>query len=78
LGLDAVSAHFELRVDPTEEVDSLRSNVDFAFVSGAVEASELRMLDELLSGLLRQVAIPARYVHTTNAELSNLSVWQWA
>jgi hypothetical protein len=71
-----VSAHFELRVDPTQEVHALRSNVDFAFVPGAVEAAELRMRNELLRGLLRQVAIAAREVDAADAKLSDLAVEQ--
>ena len=78
LCLNAMPAHFELRVDSAEEVHALRSDVDFAFVPGAVEAAELRMRDELLGGLLRQVAVPARNVHPTDTELSNLPVGQWA
>jgi hypothetical protein len=69
-----VPAHFELRVDSAEEVYALRLNVDFAFIAGAVEAAELRMRDELFGRELRQVAVPARKVHATDAELSNLSV----
>ena len=78
LRLDAVPAHLELRVDSAEEVHTLRLDVDLALVSGAVEAAELRMGDELLGGLLRQVAVPARNVHPTDAELSNLAVRQWS
>src|SRR6478736_1032940 len=63
LRLNAMSAHFELRVDPAEEVHALRLNVDLALVPGAVEAAELRVRDELLSGLPRQVAVAARNVH---------------
>ncbi|MGB8139065.1 MAG: hypothetical protein WCF52_01085, partial [Pseudolabrys sp.] len=33
LCLDAVPAHFELRVDSAEEVYALRLNVDFAFIA---------------------------------------------
>ena len=78
LRLDAVAPNFELRVDSAEEVHPLRSDVDLAFVPGAVEAAELRMRDELLRGLFRQVAVPARKVHASDAELSDLSVRQWA
>ena len=60
-----------------EEVHALRSDVDFAFVPGAVQAAELRVRDELLDGLLRQVAVPACNVHPTDTELSNLPVGQW-
>src|SRR5271169_102655 len=70
-------AHFELSVDSAEEVHALRLDVDFAFVPGAVEAAELRVSDELLGGLLRQVAVPACYVHPADTELSNLPVGQW-
>src|SRR5258708_19982710 len=72
-----MSAHLELRVDSAEEVHALRSDVDFAFVPGAVQAAELRVRDELLDGLLRQVAVPACNVHPTDTELSNLPVGQW-
>src|SRR6516164_11141471 len=78
LCLDAVPAHFELHVDSAEKVHALRLDVDFAFVPGAVEAAELRVRDELLGGLLRQVAVSARHVHPSDAELSNLPVGQWA
>ena len=71
-------AHLELRVDAAEEVHALCLDVDLAFIAGAVEAAELRMRDELFGGELRQVAVPARDVHPSDAELSNLSVRQWA
>src|SRR5260370_32206924 len=77
LRLNAMPPHFELRVDSAEEVHALRSDVDFAFVPGAVQAAELRVRDELLDGLLRQVAVPACNVHPTDTELSNLPVRQW-
>src|SRR6516225_11719631 len=70
-------AHFELRVDSAQEVHALRLDVDFAFVPGAVKAAELRMLDEFLGGLLRQIAVPACNVHPTDTELANLPVGQW-
>ena len=70
--------HFELRVNSAEEVHALCFNVDLAFVAGAVEAAEQRVRNEFLGGLLRQVAVAARNVHPTDAELSNLSVGQWA
>src|ERR1700730_19325452 len=70
--------HFELRVNSAEEVHALSFNVDLAFVAGAVEATEQRVRNEFLGGLLRQVAVVARNVHPTDAELSNLSVGQWA
>src|SRR5207248_8760747 len=73
-----VPAHLELRVDAAEEEDALRLDVDLAFVPGAVEAAELRMRDEFLCGLLRQVAVAARNVHPADAELSDLAVGQWA
>ena len=38
---DSVPAHLELRVDPAEEVHALGPAVDPAFVTGAVEATEL-------------------------------------
>ena len=41
LSLNAMSAHFELRIDPAEEVHALRLNVDLALVPGTVEAAEL-------------------------------------
>src|SRR6185436_14737016 len=78
LCLDAVPAHFELRVDSAEEVYALRLDIDFAFIPRAVEAAEVRMRDEFFDRELRQVAVPARKVHATDAELSNLSVGQWA
>src|SRR5450631_104144 len=77
LRLNALPAHFELRVDSAEEVHALRSDVDFAFVPGTVEAAELRVRDELLGGLLRQVAVPACNVHPTDTELSSLPMGQW-
>ena len=77
LRLNAMPAHFELRVDSTEEVHALRLNVDFAFVPGAVEATELRVRDELLGGLLRQVAVAACNVDAADTELSDLPVEQW-
>ncbi len=78
LRLDAMPAHLELRVDSTEEVHALGSDVDFAFIRSAVEAAELRVRDELLGGLLRQVSVPACDVHPTDTELSNLPVGQWS
>ena len=74
LCLDAMPAHFELRVDSAEQVYALCLNVDFAFIAGAVEAAELRMRDEFFGRELRQVAVPARDVHPSDTELSNLSV----
>jgi len=76
LGLDAVPPYLELRVDSAEEVHTLRPDVDPAFVPGAVETPEPRVRDELLSGLLRQVAVAARNVNPTNAKLSDLPVGQ--
>ena len=67
LRLDAMPAHFELRVDSAEEVHALRSDVDLAFVPSAVQAAELRVRDELLGGLLRQVAVAARNVDPADA-----------
>jgi hypothetical protein len=67
-------AHFELRVDSAEEVHALCLNVNFAFVAGAVETAELRVRDELLGGLSRQITISARNVYPANAELPNLAV----
>src|SRR6516162_6066287 len=78
LCLDAVPAHFELRVDSAEKVHALRLDVDFAFVPGAVEAAELRVRDELLGGLRRQVTVSARQLHPSDAELSHLPVGKWA
>src|SRR6516164_8951417 len=74
LCLDAVPAHLELRVDSAEKVHALRLDVDLTFVPGAVEAAELRVRNELLGGLLRQVAVSARHVHPSDAELSDLPV----
>ncbi|MGB8070553.1 MAG: hypothetical protein WCF38_23155, partial [Pseudolabrys sp.] len=76
LRLNAMSAHFELRVDPAEEVHALRLNVDLALVPGAVEAAELRVRDELLGGLPRQVAVTPGNVDAADAELSNFPVGQ--
>ncbi len=70
-------AHFELRIDSAEEVHALRSDIDFTFVPGTVQAAELRVCDELLGCLLRQVAIPACNVHPTDTELSSFPVGQW-
>ena len=78
LRLDAMSAHFELRIDPAEEMHALRLNVDLAFVPGAVEAAELRVRDELLGGLLRQVAVAARNMHAADTELSDFPMGQRA
>ena len=78
LRLDAVATHLELRVNSAEEVNTPRLDVDLALVSRAVEAAELRMGDELLGGLLRLVAIPARDVHPTDAEFANLAMRQWS
>ena len=78
LCLDTVPAHFELRIDSAEEVHTLRADVDLAFVPGAVETAELRVGDELLGCLLRQVAVPARHVYSADAELTNLAVGQRA
>src|SRR6516162_2571295 len=78
LCLDAVPAHFELRVDSAEKVHALRLDVDFALVPGAVEAAELRVRDKLLGGLLRQVAVSARHLHPSDAKLTDLSVRKWA
>src|SRR4029077_6406136 len=78
LRLDAVPTHLELRVNSAEEVNTPRLDVDLALVSRAVEAAELRMGDELLGGLLRLVAIPARDVHPTDAEFANLAMRQWS
>src|SRR6516162_4398614 len=69
-----MAAQFELRLDSAEKVHALRLDVDFAFVPGAVEAAELRVRDELLGGLLRQVAVSARHLHPSDAELSDLPV----
>ena len=63
-----------LRVDPAEEVHALRLNVDLALVPGAVEAAELRVRDELLGGLPRQVAVTPGNVDAADAELP-LSPW---
>ena len=68
----------ELRVDPTEKVHALRSNIDFAFVPCAVEAAELRVHDELLRGLCGQVAITAREVDAADAKFSDLTMEQWS
>ena len=68
--------HFKLRVDSAEEVHALRPDVDFAFVPSAVKAAELRVRDELLGSLFRQVAVPACNVHSPDAELSNLPMGQ--
>ena len=78
LHLDAMPAYLDLRVDSAEEVYALCLDIDFAFIPGAVEAAELRMPDELLGGLLRQVSIATHNVHSADAKLSNLSVGQWA
>ena len=78
LYLDAVPAHLELRVDSAEEVHALRPDVDFAFIPGAEEAAEPRVRDELLGGLLRQIAVSPRNVYATDAKLADLPVGQWA
>ena len=71
-------ADFELRVDAAEEVHAVCLDVDLALVPGAVEAAELRVNNELLRGLLRQVAVAARKVDPADAEFSSLSVRQRA
>src|SRR5262249_39891846 len=76
LRLDAVPAHLELRVDPAQEVNAPRLDVDFALVSGAVEAAELRMRDKLPCSLPRLVAISARNMHSANAEFSDITMRQ--
>jgi hypothetical protein len=76
LGLDAVSAHFELGVDAAEEVDALRFDVDPAFVTSAVQPTELRVVNKFLRGLFRQVAVPARHMDPSDTEFSNLPVGQ--
>ena len=77
LCLDPVSAHFELRVDPTEEVHALRSNVDLASVAGAVKAAELGVGDKFPCSLLRQVTITAREMNATDTKFSDFAVEQW-
>ena len=74
LCLDAVPAHFKLRVNSPEEVHALGLGVDLAFVASAVEASELRMHDELARGLLWQVAVTAGDVNPANAKLADLAM----
>ena len=69
-----MAAHLELRIDPAEDVHALCPDVDLAFVACSVEAAELGMRDELLRGLLRQVAVAARKVHPGDAELTDLPV----
>ena len=78
LGLDAVATHLELRVDPAEEVHTLHPDVDPATIAGPVEAAESGVGDELLGGQLREVAVPARDLHTADAELPHLPVGQRA
>ena len=76
LGLDAVPPHLELGVDSAEEIHTLRPAIDPAPVAGAVETPEPRVRDELLRGLLWQVAVAARNVDSPDAELSDLPVGQ--
>ena len=76
LCLDAVSAHLELCVDAAEEVDALRFNVDPAFVTSAVQTAELRVGNEFLRGLFRQVAVPTRNMDPSDTEFSNFPVGQ--
>ena len=67
LNLDAVPAHFQLRVEAPEEVHLPRHGVDPALVPGAVEPAELRVRDEFFSRLLRQVAVAARHLDAADA-----------
>ena len=76
LCLDAVSAHFELCVDAAEEIDALRFDVDPALVTSTVQTAELRVGNEFLRGLFRQVAVPARHMDTSDTEFSNFPVGQ--
>ena len=69
--------HFKLRVNSAEEVHALRLDVDFAFVPSAVKAAELRVRDELLGSMVRQIAVAACNVHSPDTELSNLPMGQW-
>jgi hypothetical protein len=57
-------------------VHTLRANIYFAFVPGAVQAPELWVRNELLGRLLRQVTVPARNVHPADAKFANLPVGQ--
>src|SRR5713226_5310340 len=77
LCLNAMPTHFKLRINSAEEVHAQRLDVDFAFVPSAVQAAELGVRDELLGGLLRQIAVSACNVHSPDTELSNLPVGQW-
>ena len=77
LCLDSVPSHFQLCVDTAKKMHALRLNIDFAFVPRAVEAAELRMCNEFLSGLFREVAVASRDVHPANAKLALLAMGQW-
>jgi hypothetical protein len=70
-------AHLDLFIYPAKEVHTLRSDIDPASVPGTVQSAELRMIDEFPGCLLRQIAVPARDVHSANAKLTNLAVGQW-
>jgi len=73
-----VPAHFELRIDPAEKMHPLLLNIDPAFVTGTIEAAKLWVSDELLGGLLRQIAVTTRHVDTADTEFSNLSMREWS
>ena len=56
---------------------ALCPDVDFAFVAGSVEAAKPRVGNETPGGLLRQVSVTARNVHSTDAEFSDLPMGKW-
>ena len=53
LHLNTMSPHLELCIDATEEMYTLRADIDLTSIAGAVEPAELRVRDELLGSLLR-------------------------
>ena len=56
---------------------ALREDVYFTSISGAVEATETRMCDELLGRLLGQVSITPRHMGSANAKFPNAPMRQW-
>ena len=66
--------YFELCVDPAKKVHTLRPLINFASIAGAIQTSEARMCNELLSCLRGQITIPASDVNTTDAQFTDLTM----